>query len=344
MVGLLKSIVRHRIGIERGPYLCVFLPTLRCNARCQACGIWGREEVGEEMTLAEIRALFDQMTDLTVVKVTGGEPFLRRDLPQILDYFLNERKLMVQVTSNGLLTDRIVRTVRDLACTKLHVCISLDGVGKFVDDMRGIPGCYETVLKTLEELAQIGEQKSYFLAVNQTIFYRDPSQGAKLMPVLARIGVENVHYNVEHNLFDPAADEAEKKNYWRDVRKDHFSQVNEAVKRLAFKDGCRDIVYKYYFKGLENRVLRGLKKPDFECTALNSYFRLAPCGDVLTCAVITEPVANLRNADFAKVWESPKIERARKVVQECEGCWFGCEVVPNATISGDIIKGLFYRR
>lgn len=342
MAGLVKSIIRYRMGIERGPYLCTFLPTLRCNAHCQTCDLWRSDEVREEMTLAEIKTLFDQMTDLRVVKVTGGEPFLRGDLPEILDYFLNKRKFLVQVTSNGLLTKKIVRTVRDLASHKLHMCISLDGVGEFVDDMRGIAGYYETVLSTLKGLVEVQEKKRFFLAVNQTIFYSEASQVTKLMSILADLGVKNVHYTVEHNLFDPDADEAEKKNYWRYVPKDDFSRVKDAVSRLPLSDGTRNIAYKYYFKGLENRVLRGLKKPDFNCTALSSYFRLYPGGDVLTCSVITKPVANLHNADFMKVWKSPQMERARAVVQKCEGCWFGCEVVPNATVSGDIIKGIFY--
>ncbi len=341
--GLLSYCATFRLGLSSGPYLVVFLPTLRCNARCRACDIWKHGKVGHELTFAEIKALFDQMTDLRVVKITGGEPFLRSDLSEILNYFLNERNLMVQVTSNGLLTDKIVRSVRELASPRLHICISLDGVGKFVNDLRGIPGYYETVLDTLKGLVHIREARRFFLAVNQTIFYRHVSQGAELRSVLAGLGVENIHYTVEHNLFCSGVGEAEKKNYWRSVPREDFLRVKEVVDRLVISDGVRDIAYKYYFRGLENRVLRGLRKPDFKCTALSSYFRLYPAGEVLACSVITKPVTNLRGADFREVWVSPAMERARETVKRCEGCWFGCEVVPNATVSGDIIKGVFYR-
>lgn len=342
MLGFLRNVFYYRMGIDRGPYLCVYIPTLRCNARCQACDIWKLEKNGEEMTFVEVKALFEQMSYLKVVKITGGEPFLRRDLPDILDYFLNQRKFMVQVTSNGLLNEQIIRTVRDLASPRLHVCISLDGVGEFVNKMRGIRDYYEIVLNTLRELIEIRKKKRFFLAVNQTIFYSDISQCSKLRPVLQKIGVGNIHYSTEHNLFDTEASEDEKKNCWKKIPRKSLLELKQEFDKFSIDQSLRNVVNKYYFKGLENRVLWGLKNPAFKCTALSSYFRLYPDGEMLTCSVISKPVANLKNTDFNEIWYSPLLERARKTVRECEGCWFGCEVVPNATVSGDIIKGFFY--
>ena len=294
------------------------------------------------MNLEEIKALFDQLSYLKVVKITGGEPFLRRDLPDILDYFLNERKLMVQVTSNGLLTDQIARAVRDLASPRLHMCISLDGVGEFVNEMRGIRNYYEIVLNTLKELIKVRKEKNFSLSVNQTLFHHDTSQIVTLRPVLTGIGIESIHYTMEHNLFDHEVSEDDKKNYWRDVPKDNFLRVKEAVNKLTLKNEMRDIAYRYYFKGLENRVLLGRKRPKFRCTALSSYFRLNPNGEIITCSVMTKPVAKICHAEFIKVWQSQKMNEARNIVKNCEGCWFGCEVIPNATISGGIVKGMFY--
>jgi len=299
--------------------------------------------VDGEMSFDDIKAIFDQMRELIVVKITGGEPFLREDLPELLDYFINKRGLLVQLTSNGLLTDRIVKAVSQFANPRLHICISLDGVGKFVDEMRGIPGFYNTVLDTLRGLKKISERKRFFLAINQTIFAKELSQIGRLRFALSELGIGNIHYSVEHNLFDPKWSEDEKKNYWKNVPENTLLSVKNEVRQFPIKNRMRRAIYNYYFRGLENRVGKGLKKPNFKCTALSSYFRMYPTGDILTCSVITKPVGNLRNEDFMKVWRSSDLERARRVVNKCEGCWFGCEVVPNATVSGNIIKGALYR-
>ena len=330
------------LGMRRGPYLVTFLPTLRCNARCQGCDIWRIDKSNDEMTFEEIKSVFDQLTDLKVVKITGGEPFIRRDLPDILNYLLNERKILVQVTSNGFLTDQIRRTVQELASPMLHVCISLDGIREFVDTKRGIPGYYDSVIKTLGALAKIRKKKKFYIAVNQTVFNHATTQIKALLPVLRDIGIENIHYTMEHNLFNRSASEKDIKNYWKEIPGDQFTQFKKSIGEVTLKNRIRDIAYKYYLKGLENRILSGCKKPDFKCTALKSYFRLNPNGEILTCSVMNKPVANLNNKDFIEVWESHRVENARNKVASCEGCWFGCEVIPNATIGGNIIEGLFY--
>ncbi|MBT4482100.1 MAG: radical SAM protein [Candidatus Latescibacteria bacterium] len=342
LAGILTYVLARKLGFEQGPYLVTFIPTLRCNARCRACDIWKMGHDGDEMTLSEIRAVFDQMSDLRVVKITGGEPFLRKDLSDIIDYLLNERGLMVQITTNGLLTDRILDTVGRTANPRLHLNVSLDGVGEFVNTMRGIPDYFDTVLGTLKKLVEIRKEKKFFLAVNQTMFFGDKTQWPTLKPVLKKIGITNIHYGIENNLFDSEASETDKKNYWRTISRDDFLKLREVVERYHLTSFIRDIAYKYYFKGLENRVLNKLEKPKFKCTALNTYFRLFPNGDVLTCSVIAKPVTNVRNEDFNAVWKSPEMERARKTVSNCEGCWFGCEAIPNATVNLDILEAIFY--
>lgn len=341
-MGLLKCMIKHRLGIEKSPYLCTFLPTLRCNLHCHCCDIWSLKDIGYELSVDEIKYIFNQISGLRIIKITGGEPFLRNDLDEILDYFLNQRQLLVQVTTNGLLTDRIIQTIRKVGSKRLHLCVSLDGVGSFVDKMRGLQGYYKKIFETLKSLAELKENRPFYLAVNQTVFYQDLSQIKKLRLVLEDIGIHNVHYIIQHNLFDQNATESEKKTYWSKVSHDNFEQAKKYIGKYTLDNVFRNAAYRYYFQGIENRILCGLKKPNFRCQALRSYFRLLPNGDIITCSVKNRPVANLRNQDFNKVWNNTTTSTARSEVDNCEGCWFACEVVPNATISGDILKGIFY--
>lgn len=342
MLGLIRNIVKYRLGILNEPYLITFLPTLRCNARCTGCDIWKLEkESCKELTLSEIKSIFRQFRHLEIVKITGGEPFLRTDLPEILSFLTDTLRVTVQITSNGLLNKRIIETVRKFSSEKFHLCISLDGIGDFVDQKRGIPNYFEQVMGTLRELAHIKRQSRFYLSVNQTVFFDHLDQINLLREALSRVGINNVQYSIEHNLFDFNATEKEKLNYWKCISKQSFLKLKDIVGTPSMSEINRHLIYRYYFKGLENRVLKNQKSPQFKCSALNSYFRLFPNGDLVTCSVYTTPIVNLKNSDFRTLWQGKRIQRQRTLVQNCPGCWFGCEVVPNAVINGDIWKAFF---
>ncbi len=64
-----------------------FAVTCRCNGKCQICGIWRTTDPGKsEMALNEIEDLLSEnrgfLRDITSIQVTGGEPYLREDLPR----------------------------------------------------------------------------------------------------------------------------------------------------------------------------------------------------------------------------------------------------------------------
>jgi len=110
---------------RNSPFHVQFAPTSRCNLRCHYCHIW--EEKTEELDTEKWKLIVDKIDSLGVASVgfTGGEPMLRDDIFEIIDYIKN-KGLFVKLTSNGTLPieryERLLQTKID------NISISLDGI------------------------------------------------------------------------------------------------------------------------------------------------------------------------------------------------------------------------
>jgi MoaA/NifB/PqqE/SkfB family radical SAM enzyme len=123
--------------------------TYRCNAKCNMCETWKNPpESAREITLDVI----ERLPEMFFCNITGGEPFVRRDLPEIVEVLRKKAKRIV-ISTNGFFTDRIVSL-----CGKypdLGIRISIEGLKKANDTIRGIPDGYNRTIKTLAELRRM---------------------------------------------------------------------------------------------------------------------------------------------------------------------------------------------
>lgn len=152
------------------PYLFTFVVTRRCNSRCQMCNLW-KEKDSPMLSLEQIERIFAQ-NDFSFVRsltLTGGEPTLRSDLPQLFQTVLQHSPALehLLLATNGLNTQRIIKHVTQLleilnaTDNRVHnfdVQVSLDGVGEVHDTIRGIPGFFQRVQQTLTQLRSLQER------------------------------------------------------------------------------------------------------------------------------------------------------------------------------------------
>ncbi len=113
------------------PRMLHLIPTHRCNARCVMCGLWqDRASAESELNTEQWRRLLsDRLFDkLAYVGISGGEPFLRRDLLELVSIFVeNNRGLKrVSLTTNGLLTERADRQLEMICRLLQHRGVLLD--------------------------------------------------------------------------------------------------------------------------------------------------------------------------------------------------------------------------
>jgi len=344
-----RSLYRQRNNIPDLPRFLTFTVTFRCNARCVMCDSW-KKPSGEELTLAEIGQIFDQLPPMDAVRLTGGEPFLRTDLLEITHQAQAKLKpLFLHITTNGLLTERILRfcEARDTS-RPLQLLVSVDGVGEAHNRIRGCHDAWEKTVQTVKELAPRRKELNLNIAVNQTIVDAEGMEqyrglhdffaihGIRIHTVLAYDGsaVYSPSYVVnmaptEEGEFLPFG------SFQPDQVEDLITELARDLRDYPFME---KIAKRYYWSGIRNRLCDHNGHPDPPCVALNAHMRLLPDGRIPTCQFNTESVGNLRHTKFEDIWYGSLITEKRAWVSRCPGCWAECEVIPSAIYSGDFLK------
>ena len=118
---------------------------------------------GESLTPDHIQKISEAMGELVWLDISGGEPFLRKDIDQICHRFLDHNKArFINIPTNAIQTSVIERSVNGILANqnpfRLNIAISLDGIGENHDRVRGVPGNYKKALATLEAMRKIRER------------------------------------------------------------------------------------------------------------------------------------------------------------------------------------------
>lgn len=351
--GYTRSLVRARRGRTDRPRLLTHIVTFTCNARCVMCDSWKKTSAGD-LSLAEIDAIYAQLPRLDAVRLTGGEPFVRRDLPEIVRLATEHLDpAVLHITSNGFLSERIVRFCEERdPRVPLQLMFSVDGMEQKHVEVRGVPHAWRRVTQTLEALAPRQKELNLRLAVNQTIV---DGEGARdyepLHAYLRTLGVNHqtvFAYDTSATYSTATDGEGELEvapsgvgefETFGDLSREEITHLLAQMEADTIDLPIPERVAKrYYYDGIRTRLLREhddhLNPP---CVALSSHLRIMPNGDVPTCQFNSKTIGNLRETPFAELWSGERAETQRDWVAGCAGCWAECEVFPNALYSGDIL-------
>lgn len=353
-LSLALAVLQNRLGLVPRPAWCTYLVCYRCNARCGMCDSW-RVRPGTELTPEQVATVFGKIGRLDVVRLTGGEPFLRDDLLAIAEAVLaHSRPIVIHITTNGSFPQRIEEFVRQFSRPrKLRFMVSFDGLAHEHDRSRGAAVSFATTLESVRRLAALRDACGIHVSANHTVISAQSlADNAGLRHKLGSLGVE-VHSVLAY------ADSAMYGAKLRGKKAEHLivptgyplhpdlhgadvgDFVDQELQRVrALRDPLLRRGKRYYLRGLRAR-LRGDARPAHRprCVALRSHLRLLPDGGVPVCQFNTELVGNLLHDPFDAVWHSVAARSQRRWVDACPGCWAECEVMPSALYTGDIIRG-----
>ena len=130
------------------PRAAIVMLNRRCNLRCEFCEHWHHRD---ELPKEAVDSLIDQAPGVGVklLVLTGGEPFLRKDLFDIIDH-ARSRDITVNITTNGTLLQQRIRLLADHPPHSLSV--SIDGLDDTHDRLRGRPGTAKRAWKGIERV------------------------------------------------------------------------------------------------------------------------------------------------------------------------------------------------
>lgn len=297
--------------------ICV---TYRCNAKCHMCNIWRYPTKPEEEI--EPKTL-DRLPYLKFANITGGEPFIRDDLEDFVRVLKRKARRMV-ISTNGFFTERIVHLAerhRDIG-----IRISLEGLPKANDELRGIKDGFDRGLRTLIELKHMGMKDIGF---GITVSDRNIKDLLDLYKLAAAMKVEFATA-VVHNGF-----------YFHkfDNRIEHPEVMIEEFKRLIV-ELLRTKKPKNWFRAYFNygiiNYIKGRKRL-LPCRAGTDLFFVGPDSKVRPCNAMDEIIGDLKEQSFETIWYSEQAEKVRERVDGCDkNCWMIGSAAP--AIKRDIFK------
>jgi MoaA/NifB/PqqE/SkfB family radical SAM enzyme len=281
------------------------ITTYRCNARCRMCNTWKypsqvAEEIGVEV--------YQKLPFIRTINITGGEPFMREDLNDIVAVLKQKTKRLV-ISSNGYFTDRILNLFdrhRDIG-----IRISLEGLPEANDRLRGIPDGFDHGIRTLIELHRKGVKDIGFaitICDDNAADIMELYHLAKMMGLeFATAAIHNSFYfhKYDNKFLQPESAAAELEKL-----------INELLKSKKPKDWFRA----YFNCGLINYIEQ--KPRLLPCEMGYDSFFLDPFGRILPCNVLDESMGNLREMSFDDIWHGDEAEKIRKQVKTCpRNCW-----------------------
>lgn len=142
----------------------IYHVTRKCNSRCLSCFSWRRTEVDTaELSLGELERITSSMPKFPWLMLSGGEPFLRSELPEIISMFYKTNEVRhVTLPTNALLPERIASMTEEICSSAkeatVNLVLSIDGIEAEHDRMRGCPGNFDALLKTWELVEPLREK------------------------------------------------------------------------------------------------------------------------------------------------------------------------------------------
>ena len=255
------------------------------------------ERAKDDLSLREIESIFKTMRPVYFFNMSGGEPFLRKDLPEIVELacrYLKPR--VIHTPTNGILTERITENTERImhiinkydASVPFTVKPSIDGVGELHDEIRGVKGNFDKLLKTIEELKKLEDKyENFHLELGTVISNFNIDYLDKIEDFVHSLGVESYRNEVAEcrteffNLSDPITPPAE---VYQRLIKDFARKVEENIaskKDLAkMTEALRIVYYDIAGKILET------KKQVIPCYAGISNVHINYNGGVWPCCVL----------------------------------------------------------
>ena len=142
--------------------------TRRCNLKCVHCYAHAQDRsFDNELTTRQGLELIDDLArfGVPVILFSGGEPLVRKDLPELADYAVKKGMRAVISTNGTLISPKMARTLKDIGLS--YVGISLDGMENINDRFRGVKGAFKSALAGIENCQSVGIKVGLRFTINK---------------------------------------------------------------------------------------------------------------------------------------------------------------------------------
>jgi len=293
----------------RAPVNVTWEITAKCNLHCRHClSADMRETISAELDFEQCRSFIDELDRMEVFQINfgGGEPFLRKDLCDILDY-AHSKGITTCVSTNGIMLDE--NLVKKLGRMKLlRIQVSLDGATAATNDAIRGSGTYERIL---EGIARLVRQGFPHLSINTVVTRANFFEIEQLCELAYSYGVKT-----RLSRFRPSGDA---KRVWQEFHLDHswLAWLSE------FLSAHHDVLTGDSFFSItkEDRLKLGLNS----CGAARMTCSVLPDGSVYPCAFLCDEQfrgGNILSEPLNEIWlHSAAFNAIRAIrIEACKSC------------------------
>lgn len=317
------------------PITLTFSVTNRCNSRCKTCRIWEVypnhwQDQAEELATDEIERVFRSMPPVYFFNLSGGEPFLRDDLPEIVDLAVEHLKpAIIHSPTNGIMTKRIVGQVRRILerlrerglATPVTIKPSIDGVGDLHDEIRGVKGNWPRLLATVEGLRAFEpEFCNLHVELGTVVSNFNKERLDEIEDFVHALGIQSYRNEIAEqreeffNIGDPITPTGEE---YAELMRGFAAKVRENLPRKRPLARVTESLRLVYYE-LAARIVTEQRQV-IPCLAGISNVHLTPHGVLWPCCVLgyAKPLGDLRESgyDFWKVWRSEQAAEVRAHIE-----------------------------
>ena len=288
--------------------------TYRCNAKCTMCNRYKvPSKPEEEISIETIKKL----PEMYFTNITGGEPFIRDDLKDIVRELLKKSDRIV-ISTNGFFTDRIVELCKEFP--QIGIRISIEGLEKTNNEIRGLDDGFNRGYTTLKKLVDMGMKDVGF---GMTVQDRNAADLVPLYNISDELGMEFATASLHNSFYF-----VESNNIIKD-RLMVAQNFEDLVNRLLDSNSPKKWFRAYFNHGLINYIFS--QKRLLPCDMSFDTFFIDPYGDVMPCNGTKEKqvMGNLNRQSWEELWNSEQAEKVRSFVRNCDrNCWMIGSVSP----------------
>lgn len=288
------------------PLSVIFEITQQCNLKCKHCLIDAGAPSENELSFEEIKKIIDQLKEMKVFNINfgGGEPLLREDFFDILEYASKLNIGIVFSTNGFLVNDEVLEKLENIKT--FAVQISIDGLEKTHDEFRGVKGSFKRAICALKKFSD----KGYYTIMSTMMIKNNINELESLIDLSLSMGVSSFKLST----FMPAGRGSKNINELLLTSSDLESL---AVRMLKQKKKCiermdMDIkgTFPWLIENKPKKPLEGFKEryTRIGCSAGRSSLVISPTGDVYPCPFLRNfSAGNLRGDKLKDIWENSEV-------------------------------------
>lgn len=294
------------------PTYAIIAITLNCNARCVMCDIWKNKMVNELPPESYLK-LYPELRD---INVTGGEPFLRRDFPEIIANIKKAcPRARLVVNTNGFLWRKIKEDMEKVITIdpKIAVRLSIDGMNEAHNAIRRIPDGFGLIMKSLAVLREVGVKD---LGISFTLLEQNMDELPRVQKLADKEGLQfsltvatgsSIYFGKDKGKLRPANTEKR-------------TRVMEDATRFHYRHhDPKELARGWFVKRMINYLATG--KRALLCDAGSGFFYMDSFGNVYTCHLKPWIMGNVLKTPLEQILsKNVHVDR----VAACHDCWMIC--------------------